>query len=213
MAEVTAQSVKNLRDMTGAGMMDCKKALVENDGDVEKAKDWLREKGLAKSASRVGREAREGIVESYVHKSSGIAKLGVLVELNCESDFVAKTDDFQALAREIALQVAGKAPLYVRKEDVPKDVLDRETAIFRNQVEGKPENIVEKIIAGKLEAFYKEVCLLEQPWIRDEKGKQTIGEMIHEAIAKMGENITVSRFARFQVGETSSTSASNGHHE
>ncbi len=213
MAEVTAQSVKSLRDMTGAGMMDCKKALVENDGDVEKAKDWLREKGLAKSASRVGREAREGIVESYVHKSSGIAKLGVLVELNCESDFVAKTDDFQALAREIALQVAGKAPLYVRKEDVPKDVLDRETAIFRNQVEGKPENIVEKIIAGKLEAFYKEVCLLEQPWIRDEKGKQTIGEMIHEAIAKMGENITVSRFARFQVGETSSTSASNGHHE
>ena len=213
MAEVTAQSVKSLRDMTGAGMMDCKKALVENDGDVEKAKDWLREKGLAKSASRVGREAREGIVESYVHKSSGIAKLGVLVELNCESDFVAKTDDFQALAREIALQVAGKAPLYVRKEDVPKDVLDRETAIFRNQVEGKPENIVEKIIAGKLEAFYKEVCLLEQPWIRDEKGKQTIGEMIHESIAKMGENITVSRFSRFQVGETSSTSSANGHHE
>ncbi len=213
MAEVTAQAVKSLRDMTGAGMMDCKKALVENEGDVEKAKDWLREKGLAKSASRVGREAREGIIESYVHKSSGIAKLGVLVELNCESDFVAKTDDFQALAREIALQIAGKAPLYVRKEDVPQDVLDRETAIFRNQVEGKPENIVEKIIAGKLDAFYKEVCLLEQPWIRDEKGKQTIGEMIHESIAKMGENITVSRFSRFQVGETSSTSSANGHHE
>ncbi len=213
MAEVTAQAVKSLRDMTGAGMMDCKKALVETGGDVEKAKDWLREKGLAKSASRVGREVREGIVESYVHKSSGIAKLGVLVELNCESDFVAKTDDFQALAREIALQIAGKAPLYVRKEDVPQDILDREIAIYRNQVEGKPENIVEKIIAGKLDAFYKEVCLLEQPWIRDEKGKQTIGEMIHESIAKMGENITVSRFSRFQVGETASTSSSNGHHE
>ena len=212
MAEITATQVKQLREMTGAGMMDCKRALSETGGDIEKAKDWLREKGMARAAGKAGRSTSEGIVESYVHQSGGVAKLGVLVEVNCESDFVAKTDDFRTLARELALQIAGANPQYVSREQVPADVVEREKSVYRGQVADKPDNIQDKIIAGKLEAYYAEVCLLDQPWIRDEKRKKKVGELVKETIAKLGENITVARFARFAVGETAAADESpNGH--
>ena len=209
MADISATQVKELREVTGAGMMDCKRALVETQGDVEKAKDWLREKGLARAAGKAGRETNEGIIEAYVHSSGGLSKLGVLVEVNCESDFVAKTDDFKTLARELALQVAGANPQWVRREEVPADVVDREKSVYRGQVEGKPENVVEKILEGKLNAFYGEVCLLDQIWIRDESRKKKVGDLVNEAVAKLGENISVARFVRFQLGE--SASSSNGH--
>jgi elongation factor Ts len=207
MAEITTAQVKELRELTGAGMMDCKRALTECDGDLEKAKDWLRAKGMARAAERAGRVANEGRVEAYVH-DGGVSgqKLGVLVEVNCESDFVAKTDDFKQLAKELALQVAGRAPLYVRREDVPPVVVERERAVFLAQAADKPDNIKEKIVAGKLEAFFADVCLLDQPYIRDEKGKK-VHELVSEAVAKLKENITVSRFARFQVGETAAVIA------
>lgn len=203
MAEVTAAQVKALRDLTGAGMMDCKRALTESDGDLEKAKDWLRAKGMARAADKAGRTANEGIVEAYVH-GGGVSgqKLGVLVEVNCESDFVAKTDDFRQLAKELALQVAGRAPLFVRREDVPPVVVERERAVFHAQVVDKPANIQDKIVEGKLDAYFGEICLLEQPYVRDEKGKKKVSQLISEAVAKLGENITVARFARFQVGES-----------
>ena len=203
MAQITAALVKQLRDMTGAGMMECKRALEATDGDLERAVDHLRERGIAKAANKAGRSAHEGVIEAYVH-GGGVSgqKLGVLVEVNCESDFVAKTDDFRELAREIALQVAGRAPLFVRREDVPGEVVERERSVFRAQVADKPANIQDKIIDGKLDAYYAEVCLLDQPYVRDEKGRKKVHELIHEAVAKLGENITVARFARFQVGET-----------
>jgi elongation factor Ts len=207
-AEITAALVKQLREMTGAGMMDCKRALEATGGDLEKAKDWLREKGMARAASKAGRSANEGTIEAYVHGGGAVgARLGVLVEVNCESDFVAKTDDFKQLARELALQVAGAAPLYVRREDVPTEVIEHERAVFRAQAAGKPADIVDKIVVGKLEAFYAETCLLDQPWVRDEKHRKKVGELITEAVAKLGENITVARFARFQLGETSGNGA------
>jgi elongation factor Ts len=203
MAEVTAAMVKQLREMTGAGMMDCKRALVESDGDIEKAKDWLRAKGMARAADKAGRKASEGVVEAYVH-GGGVSgqKLGVLVEVNCESDFVAKTDDFRQLARELALQVAGRSPLYVRREDVPPVVVERERSVFLAQVVDKPANIQDKIVEGKLDAYFGEICLLEQPYVRDEKGKKRVSELVNETVAKVGENITVARFVRFQVGES-----------
>ncbi|MBJ7595613.1 MAG: translation elongation factor Ts [Candidatus Dormibacteraeota bacterium] len=203
MAEVTAAQVKELRELTGAGMMDCKRALVETDGDVEKAKDWLRAKGMARAADKAHRATSEGIVESYVH-GGGVSgqKLGVLLEVNCESDFVAKTDDFRQLAKELALQVAGRSPLFVRREDVPPVIVERERAVFLAQVVDKPANIQEKIVEGKLDAYFAEVCLLEQPYVRDEKGKKKVSELVNEAVAKLKENITISRFARFQVGES-----------
>jgi elongation factor Ts len=200
MAEITAALVKQLRDLTGAGMMDSKRALTETGGDIEKAKDWLREHGMARAAKKAGRSTSEGVVEAYVHHSGGVGRVGVLVEVNCESDFVAKTDDFKHLAHEIALHVAGASPQYVRREEVPADILERERSVYRAQVADKPENIQEKIIAGKLEAFYGEVCLLDQPYIREPKKK--VGDLVKETIAKLGENITVARFARFVVGET-----------
>jgi elongation factor Ts len=202
MAEITAAQVKELRELTGAGMMDCKRALTETEGDVDKAKDWLRAKGMARAADRAGRSANEGRVEAYVH-DGGVSgqKLGVLVEVNCESDFVAKTDDFKQLARELALQVAGRAPLYVRREDVPAGVVQRERAVFLAQVVDKPANIQDKIIEGKLNAYFAEICLLEQNLIRDESSKKKVSDLINEAVAKVGENITVARFARFKVGE------------
>lgn len=196
--------------MTGAGMMDAKRALEKADGDIQKAVDVLRKEGHAKAARKAGRSAREGVVESYIHNSGSGAKLGVLVELNCESDFVAKTDDFKHLAREIALQVAGRAPQYVRREDVPAGILEREKDVYRGQVQGKPENIIDKIVEGKLEAFYSEVVLLDQPWVKDEKGKKKVNELITEAIARMGENISVARFARFVVGETARDGDADG---
>lgn len=200
MAEITAAQVKQLRDMTGAGMMDAKKALVESNGDIERAKDWLREHGMARAAKKAGRATSEGAIESYVHHAGGVGRVGVLVEVNCESDFVAKTDDFKHLAHEIALHVAGASPQYVRREEVPAEAVEREKSVYRAQVADKPENIQDKIIQGKLEAFYGEICLLEQPYIREPKKK--VKQLVDEAIAKLGENITVARFARFAVGET-----------
>jgi elongation factor Ts len=210
MAEITAAQVKELRELTGVGMMDCKRALDETGGDIEKAKDWLRAKGLARAADRAGRSTNEGIVEAYVH-DGGVSgqKLGVLVEVNCESDFVAKTDDFKQLAKEIALQVAGRAPLYIRREDVPPVIVERERAVFQTQVADKPANIQEKIIEGKLDAYFAEICLLEQPYVRDQSSKKKVNQLIGDAVAKLGENITVARFARFQVGETAAVIGSS----
>jgi elongation factor Ts len=200
MAEISAALVKQLRDMTGAGMMDSKRALVETDGDIEKAKDWLREHGMARAAKKAGRSTSEGAVESYVHHAGGVGRVGVLVEVNCESDFVAKTDDFKHLAHEIALHIAGASPQYVRREEVPEALLEREKGVYRAQVADKPANIQDKIIEGKLQAFYGEIVLLDQPYIREPKKK--VKDLINEAIAKLGENITVARFARFAVGES-----------
>ena len=210
MAAFTAKDVSALRQRTGAGMMDCKKALVASDGDIEKAKDWLRAKGLARAADKASRSTDEGVVEAYVH-GGGVSgqKLGVLIEVNCESDFVAKTDDFKQLAKELALQVAGRAPQYVRREDVPPVIVERERAVFLTQVVDKPANIQEKIVEGKLDAFFSEICLLEQPYVRDEKGKKKVNQLIGDAVAKLGENITVARFARFQVGESAAVIAAS----
>ena len=199
MAEVSAQLVKELREKTGAGMMDCKKVLAEAGGDFAKAEELLRKKGLAAAAKKSSRAATEGAVASYIHMGG---KIGVLVEVNCESDFVARTDDFQSLAREIAMHVAAASPQYVRREEVPADVLDRERAIYRGQMEGqnKPPQVIDKIVEGKLNSFYEQVCLLDQPSIRDPK--VTISQTVQAAIAKLGENISIARFVRFKLGET-----------
>ena len=192
------ESVKELRARTGAGVLDCKKALAECGDDVEKAVDYLREKGLAKAAKKVGRTAAQGLVFSYIHTNG---KIGVLVELNCETDFVARTDEFQQLGHEIAMQIAAANPQYVSPEEVPSDDLEREKEIYRNQAleEGKPAHIVDKIAEGRVNKFYEETCLLEQNYIRDPDRK--IKDMVIDNIAKMGENIVVRRFARFSIGE------------
>jgi elongation factor Ts len=198
MAEINAAMVKKLRDLTGAGMMECKAALTEAGGDIEAATTILRKRGLAQAGKKAGRATKEGVVGSYIHMGG---KIGVLVEVNCESDFVARTDDFQNLAREVAMHIAAANPQYVRREDVPPDVLDRERAIYRGQMEGqkKPEAVLDKIVEGKLNSFYEQVCLLDQPSIRDPK--LTIGQIVTAAIAKMGENIAIPRFVRFKLGE------------
>lgn len=192
------ESVKELRARTGAGVLDCKKALAECGDDVEKAVDYLREKGLAKAAKKVGRTAAQGLVFSYIHTNG---KIGVLVELNCETDFVARTDEFQQLGHEIAMQIAAANPQYVSPEEVPSDDLEREKEIYRNQAleEGKPAHIVDKIAEGRVNKFYEETCLLEQNYIRDPDRK--IKDMVIDNIAKMGENIVVRRFARYSIGE------------
>jgi elongation factor Ts len=194
----TAKDVQELRRRTGAGMMDCKKALEANDGDVEKAVEYLRKKGIAKAESRTGRTTSEGLVGSYIHHNG---KLGVLVELNCETDFVARTDDFQQLVRTIAEHVAAAAPLGVDKDSIPADAVEKERRIAEEQARqsGKPDAIVQKMVEGKVESFYKEVALLSQPWVREPK--KTIADLIKEASAKLGENIQVRRFVRFQLGE------------
>ena len=199
MAEVTAALVKQLREQTGAGMMDCKAALTEAGGDMEKAIEILRKKGLASAAKRAGRATNNGLIGHYIHMGG---KVGVLVEVNCETDFVARTDDFQALAKEIAMHVAAADPKYVRREDIPADVLEKEREIYRAQFagSGKPANVVDKIVEGKLESFYAQVCLLDQPSVRD--ANVTIQQMVSGATAKTGENVTVSRFVRFKLGET-----------
>jgi elongation factor Ts len=199
MPEISATLVKTLRDATGAGMMECKAALKDANGDLEEAKLILRKRGLAQAGKKVGRATREGLIGSYIHQGG---KIGVLVELNCESDFVARTDDFQTLLRELALQVAAASPQYVRREDVPADVLDRERSVYRAQMEnsGKPPAVVEKIVEGKLGSFYEQACLLDQPSIRDPK--VTVNALVQAAIAKLGENIGVARFVRFKVGES-----------
>jgi len=196
--EIPASLVKKLRDMTGAGMMECKAALQEANGDVDAAQTILRKRGLAQAAKKSGRSTSEGLIGSYIHAGG---KIGVLVELNCESDFVARTDDFQNLLKEVALQVAAASPQYVRREDVPADVLEREKSIYRAQMEnsGKPANVIEKIVEGKLGAFYEQVCLVDQPSIRDPK--VTVSQLLQATIAKLGENIGIARFVRFKVGE------------
>ena len=196
--EISASVVKELRERTGAGMMDCKSALAEVGGDMEKAIDFLREKGLAKAAKKATREASDGKVFSYIHTNS---KIGVLLEINSETDFVAKTDEFIALGHEISMQIAAAAPQYLKPEDVPQDVLDRGVAIYRQQAldEGKPEKLVDRIAEGKVQKFFETSCLLEQPYIRDQDKK--VKDLIVACIAKLGENIVVRRFARFAIGE------------
>ncbi|BDG03856.1 translation elongation factor Ts [Anaeromyxobacter oryzae] len=198
MAEISAKMVSELREKTGAGMMDCKKALTEAGGDPAKAEEVLRKKGLSAAAKKTGRAATEGAVASYIHMGG---KIGVLVEVNCETDFVARTEGFQALVKDIAMQIAAAAPLYVRREEVPPELVSKELEIAKAQMreQKKPEAILEKIAQGKLEKFYSEVCLLEQLFVKDDKKK--IQDVVTEAVAKIGENIQVRRFARFVLGE------------
>jgi elongation factor Ts len=203
---ITAAMVKELRERTGVGMMDCKNALLATDGDIEKAIDELRTKGLAKAAKKAGRVASEGIVSSYIH---GEGRIGVLVEVNCETDFVAKTSDYKQLVHDIAMQIAAAKPEYITRNNVPEDVLEHEKAILRVQAleEGKPEKIIEKMVEGRIEKFFKENCLMEQPFIKDPD--KTIEQLLHENIAKMGENITIRRFVRYEVGEGITKEESN----
>jgi elongation factor Ts len=191
--------VKQLRDRTGAGMMDCKAALTEAGGDMEKAVELLRKKGLASAAKRAGRATNNGLIGHYIHMGG---KVGVLVEVNCETDFVARTEDFQVLAKEIAMHVAAADPRYVRREDIPADELEKEREIYRAQFagSGKPANVIDKIVDGKLESYYAQVCLLDQPSVRDPN--VTVSQMVASATAKTGENVTVARFVRFKLGET-----------
>ncbi len=204
MTQISAKDVKALRDATGAGMMDCKQALAEAGGDIEAAKRILRERGLADAAKRAGRTTTEGIVYTYLHKPDPNypPKLGVLIELNCETDFVAKTEAFERLAKDIAMHISFADPSWKTRDEVPQHVVDEEAAIYAKQARdaGKPEQVIERIVAGKLEAFYKETVLMDQEWIQDKD--KTIGTLIEEAKAGMGENISVGRFCRVRVGET-----------
>lgn len=195
---VTAQQVKELREMTGAGMMDCKKALTEADGNMDKAAEALREKGLAKAAKKAGRIASEGVVDSYIHMGG---KIGVLVEINCETDFVAKTPAFKDFVHDVAMHIAAANPKYVRKEEVDEAVVEKERAFLTKQAlsEGKPENIVEKMVEGRIEKYYKEICLMDQPFVKDPD--KTIDQMVKEQIAAIGENISIRRFVRYEMGE------------
>lgn len=198
MSEVTAQMVKELRDRTGAPFLDCKKALEEVGGDFDKAADILRIKGLTKAAKKVGRETPEGVITSYIHAGG---KIGVMVEVNCETDFVARNEEFQRFAKEIAMQIAAANPGFISREDVPESVLTKEKDLMKAQVieSGKPENIADKIVQGKIEKFYEETCLLEQAYIRDPKIR--ISDLLSFLIAKLGENVVVRRFVRYQLGE------------
>jgi len=200
MAEVTSALVKELREKSGAGMMDCKKALQECGGDLGKASDWLREKGLATAGKKAGRSATEGMVGHYIHMGG---KIGVLVEVNCETDFTARNEKFQQLVKDIAMQIAAMSPEWVRREEVPADALEHEKKINRAQLieQGKPEAMLEKILPGKLEKFFKEKCLLEQAFIKDPEGKRTVQQEVTDAIAVIGENINVRRFVRMALGE------------
>jgi elongation factor Ts len=197
----SAEQVRELRDRTGAGVMDCKAALEAAKGDIQGAIEHLRKKGLADAAKKAHREAKDGVVASYIHPGS---KIGVLVEVNCETDFVARTDDFQQLVKDLAMQVAAANPSYVSREDVPGAVVEKEREIYRQQMadQKKPAQVIDKIVEGKLEKFYAESCLMEQPFIRDASGKTRLRDMVDQATAKMGERIVVKRFARFQVGES-----------
>ena len=198
MAAISMEMIKELRERTQAGIMDCKRALQETDGDMEKAVTYLREKGLAAAAKRAGRTAKEGIVDAYIHMGG---RLGVLIEVNCETDFVARNDVFQELVRDLAMQVAAQGPSYIRREDVPESIIENERAVYaaaaRN--EGKPERIIERIVDGRMERFFKESCLLEQPFIKDTD--KTVADLVNEKIAAIGENIFVRRFVRYELGE------------
>ena len=195
----TAQQVKELRDRTGAGVMDCKEALQASQDDVESAVEYLRKKGIAGAAKRAGRDAKEGVVGAYIHPG---AKLGVLVEVDCETDFVARTDDFQTLVKDLAMQVAAANPVYVSREDVPASVLEKEREIYREQMadQKKPPQVLDKIVEGKLEKFFAEQCLLEQVFIKDTAGKMKVKDLVDEVNAKTRERVVVKRFSRFQVG-------------
>ncbi|OQX90875.1 MAG: translation elongation factor Ts [candidate division Zixibacteria bacterium 4484_95] len=196
--EITASMVKQLREKTGAGMMDCKKALIKADGDMEKAITILREQGLAKAARKAGRAVKEGLIMAYIHPGD---KLGVLVEINCETDFVARTDDFKNFCKDIAMQIAATNPLVVKREDIRAELIEKEKDIYRTQAinEGKPEKVVDRIVEGKLEKYFQEVTLLEQPFIKDQD--KNIKDILTEAIARLGENIQIKRFTRYRLGE------------
>jgi len=198
MAEVTTELVKELREKTGAGIGDCRKALMECEGDIEKAGEWLREKGIASAGKRAGKSANQGLIFSYIH---GEGKVGVLLELNCETDFVARTEDFKELCKDIAMQIAAMNPLYVRREEVPLEIIEKEKEIYTAQMAEtkKPANIIEKIVLGKLDKYFSEVCLLEQLFVKDDT--KNVDTLVKEKIAKIGENISVKRFARFVLGE------------
>jgi elongation factor Ts len=198
MAEITAALVKQLRDKTGAGMMECKAALTEANGNMEEAITLLRKRGLASAAKRAGRTTSQGVIGSYIHMGG---KIGVLVEVNCESDFVARTDDFNNLVKELGMHIAAAAPRWVRREDVPTDEVEKEKAIYRGQMEkeNKPSHVIDKIIEGKLGSFYSQFVLLDQPFVRDDK--MTVNQLVAQASAKTGENVQVTRFVRFRVGE------------
>lgn len=197
MADISAAMVKDLREKSGAGIMDCKQALAENDGDMEKAVDFLRKKGLATAAKRAGRATSEGTIQSYIHMGG---KIGVMVEVDCETDFVAKTDDFMAFAKNLAMHIAATSPVGINPEDVPESVLERERAIYRDQAleMGKPEKMIDKIVDGKINKFFKESCLMNQQYVKDPD--KTIADYLNEIVAKTGEKVTIKRFARFQVG-------------
>jgi elongation factor Ts len=199
MANIRAGMVKELREKTGAGMMDCKNALAEVDGDIEKAIEFLRKKGLATAQRRAGRALNEGIIQSYIHMTG---KLGVMVEVNCETDFVAKNEDFKEFAKNIAMHIAASNPLGIAPEDVPNDIIEKEKEIYRAQAleMGKPENVVDKIVEGKLKKFYEDSCLLNQPYVRD--NNISIADLLNDLIAKIGENISIKRFVRYQIGES-----------
>ncbi|MDD4858243.1 MAG: translation elongation factor Ts [Candidatus Krumholzibacteria bacterium] len=196
--EITPKAVMELREKTGAGMMDCKRALQDAGGDFQKAITILREKGLSQAAKRAGKEAKEGSIFSYIHPG---AKIGVILELNCETDFVARTADFQTLGKELTMQIAAASPLVVHRDNIPADVVAREKEIYAKQAEGsgKPANVIDKIVEGKLEKFYHEACLLDQPYIKNDE--ETVAQIVTATIAKLGENIIVRRFTRFQLGE------------
>jgi elongation factor Ts len=199
MAEIKAAMVKQLREKTGAGMMDCKKALLEVKGDMDKALEFLRKKGLATAQKRAGRAMTEGRIQSYIHMTG---KLGVMLEVNCETDFVAKNEDFQEFAKNIAMHIAASNPLGIKPEDIPEEIVESEKDIYRAQAldMGKPENILDKIVEGKLKKFYQENCLLNQPFVRDPD--ISVADLMNELIAKIGENITIKRFVRYQIGES-----------
>ena len=198
MAVVAANLVKQLREKTGAGMLDCKKALEQAEGNLEKAIEFLREQGLSSAAKKAGRIAAEGVVESYIHAGG---RIGVIVEVNCETDFVAKTDDFKLFVRDIAMHIAASKPEHLRREDIPQEVVEHETEIFRQQTlnEGKPEHIVDKIVTGKVDKYLRELCLLDQPFVKDPS--ITITQLVNQMISKIGENISVRRFVRYEMGE------------
>lgn len=194
---ITAEAIKELREKTGVGLMDCKNALREARGDTEKAIEILRQKGIAMAAKKSTREATEGLIGSYIHMD----KLGVLVEVNCETDFVAKTDEFREFVKDIAMHIAAANPLYLKREDVPSDVIDKEKEIYASQITNKPPHIIEKIVEGRLEKFYTENCLMDQIFIKDPEQKKKIKDLLVEKVAKFGENIVIKRFVRFQLGE------------
>ncbi|RPI38048.1 MAG: translation elongation factor Ts [Nitrospiraceae bacterium] len=197
MTEISASVVRDLREKTGAGMMDCKKALTESGGDFEKAIDLLRQKGLATAAKKSGRTASEGMIASYIHMD----RIGVMTEVNCETDFVARTDDFREMVKDIGMHIAAANPSYLSREDVPQDVIEREKEIYRAQVTNKPPQVTEKIIEGKLDKFFSETCLLDQIFVKDPDQKKKVKDLITEKVAKLGENIMVRRFVRYHLGE------------